>query len=366
MGATLIGLSNRRTLTFWDVSSGKKLREQSIDGISRQPEDTAPSFAQTLPDGKTFAIDHKWECLLVDAESGKIVGRHGVDPASHDWQKALPVMLGRIPMSALPNGSSYRIKKGEAEWADCAGEDYERVRQGLCTFSPDGKRFAGLFGTLSMVRGPRVRFDRPPEKALVVWDLTAKKELCRMDKVDGSRLVFSPDGGTLAVDSPDKIILIDSTTGKRLPDLPGRHGPPMTRRIAISGDGALLASASGDRCVHIWDLKKFARLHDSEEIGETAAAVAFSPNGQVIATAGVTGVLRFWDADSGRISSPDKRERRKTLGVHARRQADHRGRGPCSAGRKWARRASLFARCGDRRENSLLCRPQKWDPRFGS
>lgn len=112
-------------------------------------------------------------------------------------------------------------------------------------------------------------------------------------------VAFSPDGQVLASASYDNTIkLWDVATGKPIKDLVGHEG--FVWALAFSADGKILATGSDDKTVRLWELAsgKVARILS----GHTGPveAVAFSPDGGVLATAGDYATIRLWDVATSR------------------------------------------------------------------
>jgi WD40 repeat protein len=69
--------------------------------------------------------------------------------------------------------------------------------------------------------------------------------------------------------------------------------------VAYSPNGQTLATADGDGTVRFWDITTRTQIGASITIpssnGLGVNDVAYSPNGQTLATAGSDGTVRFWD-----------------------------------------------------------------------
>ncbi|MEL7421660.1 MAG: hypothetical protein AAFN81_01660 [Bacteroidota bacterium] len=71
------------------------------------------------------------------------------------------------------------------------------------------------------------------------------------------------------------------------------------RDVAWSSDGNLVATASDDQMVGIWDARTGDMQHFLSGHTDWVRGVAFSPDNKVLASSGDDGVLRFWDPSTG-------------------------------------------------------------------
>jgi WD40 repeat protein len=107
---------------------------------------------------------------------------------------------------------------------------------------------------------------------------------------------FSPDGSRLAVantGNAGQVSIIDVATGKVVTVLTAHTG--QVEDIAYSPNGKLLATASIDHTVRIWDAhtgRALRILYHPDPVD----AVAFGPTSNRIATLDYAGTIRIWDA----------------------------------------------------------------------
>ncbi|MBI2297679.1 MAG: WD40 repeat domain-containing protein [Armatimonadetes bacterium] len=315
-------------LRLWDLANGanRPVRAQAAESTTVAFDPGGRLVACGGPNGTVRVWDPETGSLLRTLEPPRPEGRTG-PPGDIGATHAVAVSADGQRVAAAVGGQVFVWDRGSGQVVATCGP-HPQVRIQALAFSPDGKRLASGCGVGA---GP---------SGLRMWDAATGRLVRQLgderDYVDG--LAFSPDGATLAASGPlgTVIVLWDTATWSERGRLEGHTRNQTVRSLAYSPDGARLASTAGGSRdeLFLWDvatLKPVARLVEPGVAGPLAflpggltvavgsgsillwqpadggavrrldppklgsAALAFSPDGTALITAGDDGAVRAWD-----------------------------------------------------------------------
>jgi WD40 repeat protein len=285
-GRRIVGCSDD-VVKVWDAETGREEVTCRDPHGNLQAVTFSPDGQRIAAVGGLFAVHPDREIMVWDAQSGQEIFRLG----GH--------VGGLRSVSFSPDGSrlaSTGLDQTIKLWDTMTGQEVLTLRGHIdhifcVAFSRDGNQLASasLDGTV------RIWDATPPRPEADLEYRTLRGHTGAVTDV-----AFHPtDERTLASAGTDGTVLIwDLSSGQKLGAL---TGPPsdIRLRLAYSPDGRRLAVASGDRKeITVWDV---ATAKETNNFPGNAAAlcVAFSDDGEQVASAGMEFVVRVRDAATG-------------------------------------------------------------------
>lgn len=132
------------------------------------------------------------------------------------------------------------------------------------------------------------------DTSAIVWSLASgeARQVLRFHQGQVNAVAALPDGRFATAGADGRVAVWEEGTGAPVKEFSGHSAP--VAALAVSPDGATLASASWDTTIRLWPLRDGEPLVLEGHTGNVNA-VAFMPDG-TLASAGYDATLRYWPA----------------------------------------------------------------------
>ncbi|HSW45534.1 MAG TPA: protein kinase [Phycisphaerae bacterium] len=309
-GGTLVAGGQGRDLTFWDVQQGQIIAKTP----ALKNEISCVAYS---PDGKQVV-------------SGESISLTGGSSRISIWDSATMKSIMELPghpgavlcVAYSPDGRriasgggiapTVRDARGTLKTFDSAtGEEVLSLsgHEGFVdsvAYSPDGK----LLVTAGAPHTPA--FGMEADRTLKIRNATTGEELCTYSAHNhgGRAAAWSPDGTRIFSGGMDgRLKAWPSTTSPEAREWHAHAGPAL--RIVFSPDGRRIASSGGqgesarpagqtpDNTVRVWDFDTGSPLLVMSAHTNAVPGLAWSPDGQHIASGSVDLTIRVWNSRTG-------------------------------------------------------------------
>jgi WD40 repeat protein len=282
-GDRVIALDRNRGVRDWPY-----LKEPGLTVVAANPPVTDPKPPVTDPkppvtDPKPPVTDPK---PPVTDPKPPVTDPPVTDPKPPATDPKPPVTDPRPPVTdprptpkPTPTPTPVAVAKRKFERKEAIPAHSDRIN--AVAFSPDGKR---------VVTG-----SRDMAVKVIAVDSGLGKIYKKHTKYVGA-VAFNPNGKTMASGGWDNFVYLwnPSDNAKPVATL-SRHTSPVLA-LAYNADGSRLVSGSDDRTAILWNASNGSVIARSAPLPKAVTAVAYSPNGKLIAGACLNGGVYFWDA----------------------------------------------------------------------
>jgi WD40 repeat protein/serine/threonine protein kinase len=281
------------TLKLWRPATG--------DEVRTLPRQRGPvRHVAFSPDGKRLAAATE----PAGGDAGTITV---CDLATGDEALSLK---GERCVAFSPDGK--RLAGGGADlavvvWDAATGHELRRLRGHTSpvldvAFAPDGWRLAAAAG-LTAAADFKARLTTIGTRVVKFWDTTSGREISfgTADRYAGRCVAFAPGGATFATGgTPTGVVSVcEGRSYNPAYTLVGHTGEVVA--LAYSPDGERLATAAEDGTARVWDAGRNSWHRILRTYGTGVASARFSPDGKLLAASSAAGSVRVWDLAKGRV-----------------------------------------------------------------
>jgi WD40 repeat protein len=299
-GNTLVSGSMDNTIRLWDIQEVKKnslvSHSDNVVAVAFSPEGqflASASWDKTVrlwdtqagQEIQNFAGHSSPVNIVAFNPDGKSLASGSDDHGITVWHELPNVSANTISQSKLIPHFSNGIRQ--------LATDYHPINS--FAFSPNGKLLA--FGTKD---GLINFFDVRSGKKIKHLQESVQEEV--------NVVAFSPNGKILASGSRystepqfqnmSPLYLWDVQSGKKLKALQGHTNHVFA--LAFSPDGKILASGSDDKTIRLWEIPSGEIIKELEGHSHFVTSIVFHPKGNLLASGSWDKTVRLWDIHSAK------------------------------------------------------------------
>ncbi|XP_046480875.1 notchless protein homolog 1 [Neodiprion pinetum] len=305
-GKKLISACKNGSIIMWDPESGKQVgktmngHKMWITYLSWEPYHSNPECRFFVSSSKDCDL-RIWDSKL--GQTSRVLAGHTKSVTCVKWGGGGLIYSASqdrsIKVWRATDGILCRTLEGHAHWVNTLALNTDYVlRTG--PFYP-----LETSGDLSLLERAKKRYEAVGQEKLVsgsddftlfFWNPDKdKKPITRM--TGHQQLIndvkFSPDGRLLASASFDKSIkLWEGSSGKYITSLRGHVQAVYS--VSWSADSRLLVSGSADSTLKVWSIKTKKLAQDLPGHADEVYAVDWSPDGLRVASGGKDKILKLW------------------------------------------------------------------------
>jgi WD40 repeat protein/tetratricopeptide (TPR) repeat protein len=296
-GRFLFGVNTegaRISLRRWDAETGRPVEDPGLDNVLNYA--LGPDAATVLLLRDTGAQWH-------DLRTGRSVGEPLPFASFFPWLPGRP-----YEFVATPDGGHVLVQDNRGTFAlwDLTARrrlgEVIRLDGGRCLFSPDGRCLLTV-GEPGLVRLWEVN--------AAAWQAAVADPTRPSNEAVVRDAVFTPHGRTAALVLGERTIQLWDTATCRPVGRPLRHPYPLHQVVADPSGKRLAVTCyppagrgTAENLLQVWDVATQQSLWATPQPLQ-ATSLAFSPDGRTLAAGGYAGAVGLFDAATGRRVRPD-------------------------------------------------------------